>query len=565
MKQNNMSLVPNNIKFGLALVLLVFFFRGTAIGYQCVKDGPVDITSEPVLASQWACHIKYGGLYVRTIDGEAILIRDSQKGSTILSPALIVRDKTVFVAWIEKGLRGNRLYAASVNSGINAPSRPLEVAASTNATTARIFTSGDERVFILDARSGSGSEVFVSVSDDQGKSFKRMRLNTGEVESLYGLAPVLINDTAWIFFFGTKGGKIFIWVKAYRIPTMEVKESALIAETAGISFITAVRVKDCPVAIYKTTDKKEFVLKVALKESKSWKTLSIKGAQGLDVARLDCHAWDERLLIAFSGEKRNVFKQRIYAAVSDNGGRSWGLKRIDARQFDNTMSWLPRIAVYGEKVAVVWEDSRDIRRRIRIKLSPDRGRTWLRRDIPVSDKKAYAIRPRISSQQGNIYIAWHQYRSDDKRAVDAVLMKISWDEAFLMANEEEKIISPGEKKVLLIETASQYWDAMINKDHRTTYELHDPFFRARIPLDYYSSRRGPMVYHQYEILDAEIKGNEAIVKARVRYEIPSFMIMGRETSVPPKDFPIEDTWLFIDGRWHRKFVDAMSSGSAVKY
>ncbi|MCK4603774.1 MAG: hypothetical protein KAU41_03630 [Deltaproteobacteria bacterium] len=216
-------------------------------------------------------------------------------------------------------------------------------------------------------------------------------------------------------------------------------------------------------------------------------------------------------------------------------------------------------------MAVVWEDSRDIRRRIRMKLSPDRGKTWVRRDIPVSDRETYAIRPRISSHQGNIYLAWHQYRSDEKKAVDTVLMKLAWDEAFRMAKEEEKIISPKEKKRLLIETASLYWDAMINKDHKTTYELHDPFFRARIPLDYYSSRRGPMVYHQYEILDAEIKGNEALVKARVRYEIPSFKIMGRETSVPLKDFPIEDTWLFIDGKWHRKFVDAMSGGSAVKY
>lgn len=565
MKQKKMSLVPNNIKFSLAFAFLVFFFRGTAMGYQFVKDGPVDITLEPVLASQWACHIKDRDLYARTIDGEAILVRDSQEGATILSPAIIARDNTLFIAWIEKGLKGNRLYSASVNKGGDPPCKPLEVAASTNATTARIFTSGEEGVFILEALTGKGSEVFISVSGDQGKSFKRMRLNTDEVESLYSLAPVLINDTAWIFFFGTKEEQKSIWVKAYQIPTMEVKESALIAETAGISFITAVRVEDSPVAIYKTTEKEEFVLNVALKESKNWQTLSVKGAQGLDVARLDYHAWDERLLIAFSGEKRNAFKQRVYAAVSENGGRSWGLKRIDARQFDNTMSWLPRIAVYGEKVAVVWEDSRDIRRRIRMKLSPDRGKTWLRRDIPVSDRKTYAIRPRISSHHGNIYMAWHQYLSDEKRAVDTVLMKLTWDEAFLMANEEEKIISPREKKGLLIETVSQYWDAMINKDHKTTYELHDPFFRARIPLDYYSSRRGPMVYHQYEILDAEIKGNEAIVKARVRYEIPSFRIMGRETSVPPKDFPIEDTWLFIDGRWHRKFVDAMSNGSAVKY
>ncbi len=560
-----MSLVPNNIKFCLALVFLVFFFGGTALGYQIVKDGPVDITLEPILASQWACHIQDRDLYVRTIDGETTLVRDPQEGATILSPALIARGNTLFVAWIEKGLKGNRLYTASINKEDNSTSAPLEVASSTNATTARIFTYGEETVFILEALTGRSSEVFINVSGDRGKSFKRMRLNTGEVESLYSLAPVLTDDTVWIFFFGIKGEKKNIWVKGYKIPTMEVKESALIAEISGISFITAVKVNDRPVAIYKTTEGEKFVLNVALKETEGWKTFSIKGAGGLDVARLDHHAWDERLLIAFSGEKRGVFKQRIYTAVSENGGKRWSLRRIDTRQFDNTTSWLPRMAVEGEKVAVVWEDSRDIRRRIRMKLSPDRGKTWLRRDIPVSDRKTYAIRPRISSHNGNIYLAWHQYRSDEKRTADTALMKLTWDEAFRMAREEEKIISPKEKKRLLFESVSRYWDAMINKDHKTTYELHDPFFRARIPLDYYSSRRGPMIYHQYEILDAEIKGNEALVKARVRYEIPSFRIMGRETSVSPKDFPIEDTWLFIDGKWYRKFVDAMSGGSAIKY
>ena len=121
-----MSLVPNNIKFCLAFAFLVFFFGGTALGFQLVKDGPVDLTLEPILISRWSCHIQDRDLYVRTIDGEAILIRDSQEGATILSPALIARDNTLFVAWIEKGLKGNRLYTTSMNKGDDSPSKPLK-------------------------------------------------------------------------------------------------------------------------------------------------------------------------------------------------------------------------------------------------------------------------------------------------------------------------------------------------------------------------------------------------------------------------------------------------------
>ncbi len=134
-----------------------------------------------------------------------------------------------------------------------------------------------------------------------------------------------------------------------------------------------------------------------------------------------------------------------------------------------------------------------------------------------------------------------------------------------MADEKVKVISPEEKKRLLLGSVKRYWEGMINKDFKTTYELHDPFYRARIKFDYYSSRRGPMVYHEYEINDVQIRGNEAMVKSRVEYGIPSFRIMGKESSMPLRDFPIEDIWLFIDGKWYRKFVDALSGGSAIKY
>jgi hypothetical protein len=340
----------------------------------------------------------------------------------------------------------------------------------------------------------------------------------------------------------------------------------MIKETGGVSFIEAFRVKDKPVAVYKTMYKGKFELDSVVKGDKGWEVFSIKQAEGLDVARMDYHVWkDGRVLAVFSGEERGKFKQRIYAATSEDEGKNWKVKRVDTKEFDNTRSWLPRMAVNGERVAVIWEDSRDIRSRIRMKLSADRGETWLKRDIPVSESKSYAFRPRISSEDGNIYLTWHQYRTDEKRVADIVMAKLSWQETFKMAEEKEDVISQKEKKELLLSSVKRYWEGMIKKDFKTTYELHDPFYRARIKFDYYSSRRGPMVYHEYEIKDIQIRGNEGVVRAVVRYEVPSFRIMGKEASMPPRDFPIEDTWLFVDGKWYRKFVDAISGGSAIKY
>jgi hypothetical protein len=106
---------------------------------------------------------------------------------------------------------------------------------------------------------------------------------------------------------------------------------------------------------------------------------------------------------------------------------------------------------------------------------------------------------------------------------------------------------------------------MIKRDLKITYEIHDPFYRARIPFDYYSSHRGPMVYHSYSIEGLRIEGNVATVKIKVKYDVPKITILGKDTSIPAKEITADDTYLFIDGRWHRKFMDAMSGGSAIDY
>ncbi len=551
--------------YAIGLICFVFFVH-TAV-WAVEREGPVDYTIEPVLSSEWSCYIQDGDLYVKRSGQQPVKIRSAKEAmATILSPDIKIVEDLLRVTWIERGSGGNRLYFTSINDKENQMSEPLELASKTDSTMARIITTEKDSIYILDALSGGKPELFINLSHDRGKTFKRLRLNTDEMEALYNPSTVLIDDNLHIFFYGTKDGKKYLGVRVYEISSMNVKKSVMIKDTGSISFIEAFSVKGKPVAVYKTARDKRFVLDVAVRGDKGWNTFSIKGAEGLDVARMDYHVWqDGRVLVVFSGEERYKFKQRIYAATSEDGGENWEVKRIDTREFDNTRSWLPRMAVNGERVAVVWEDSRDIRSRIRMKLSPDRGKVWLKRDIPVSDSKSYAFRPRISSEDGNIYLAWHQYKTDEKRVADIVMAKLTWQKTFKMAEEKEDVISRKEKKKLLLSSVKRYWEGMIKKDFKTTYELHDPFYRARIQLDYYSSRRGPMVYHEYEILDVQIRGNEAVVKSRVKYEIPNFRIMGKETSMSPRDFPIEDTWLFIDGKWYRKFVDALSDGSAIKY
>lgn len=86
-----------------------------------------------------------------------------------------------------------------------------------------------------------------------------------------------------------------------------------------------------------------------------------------------------------------------------------------------------------------------------------------------------------------------------------------------------------------------------------------------MPFDAFAARRGQFVYHSHEIRSIEVNGNVARVHSTVNFEIPKLIVMGREQSVPRRDSPIEDLWLYVDGGWYRQYVDPLSGGSAVKY
>ena len=166
---------------------------------------------------------------------------------------------------------------------------------------------------------------------------------------------------------------------------------------------------------------------------------------------------------------------------------------------------------------------------------------------------------------GKFYAAWDQFRDDEKKAADLVMVKMKWNEMLKMESGKDKPITLKKKEALLRERVNAYWKGMLKKNMKVTYEIHDPFYRARIPFDYYSSHRGPMVYHHYSLEEVKIEGNVAMVKIKVNYDVPKILLMGKETSIPPKEVVVEDTYLFIDGKWYRRFVDAMSGGSSIDY
>ncbi|MGO9614120.1 MAG: hypothetical protein ACLPX5_13965 [Dissulfurispiraceae bacterium] len=557
----------NKIRHLAILCLSFILYVGSAWCSDEVTVGPVDIALEPILSRDWISYIQNGDLYLKTIEAAPIMIRGGKDAAaTIHSPDLAVSDNSVFMTWIEKRPDGNRaMFFVSRDRG-KTPGEFIELAAKTKATRVMLLVSAKGKVFVLEVSSGKEPEVFINISLDNAHTFKRIPLETKGIETLYHPSALVIKDLLYIFFVGVKGDRKFICMNSYEVPAMNMKDSSMIQETGSTSFIESFSLKDAPVVVFKTMREGKFVLQGVKKRESTWEPFSLKGAEGLDVARMDYHVWDDgRVLVVFSGEERGRFKQRIYAAVSDDGAGHWDIKRIDHKEFDNTRSWLPRMAVDGERIAIVWEDARNIRSGIRLKLSPDRGNTWTERDVPVSNSAFYAFRPRISFANNVFYIAWQRFRSDERRVTDLAALKLGWGEAEKMTTEQEKGLSLAEKEALLRERVNAYWKGMLDKDLRATYELHDPFYRARIPFNSYASQRGPMVYQAYTLENMTIEGNVAEVKIKVTYDVPKLQMLGKETSIASKEVVAEDTYLFLDGTWYRRFVDAMSGGSSIDY
>lgn len=553
-------------------ILLFFFLFSSPFVEQswCLdqaKAGPVDITLEPILSSDWVSYIQEENLFIKSISAGPLKVRGSKEaGGAIMSPSLKVMRNSIFLAWVERGSGGNKVLFVSSQDNGKSLGKPVELATNAKSAQVRVLTDREGRLFVIEALFEKEPGIIINFSSDKGETFKRIPLELKELEFLYNLASVTTGDMLYLFLSGVKEGKNQVGVKPFEVNSLKPHDYTMIKKTEQVSFIDGFIIKDRPAVIYKTAREGKFMLEGAVGGDKGLELFSIKDAEGLDVARIDYHAWEDgRVLVVFSGEEREKFKQRIYAAVSEDLGRNWSVKRIDNREFDNTRGWLPRIAVDGDKVAVVWEDSRDIRSGIRMKLSSDRGKIWKERDIPLSDAKRYAFRPRISFVNGMFYAAWDQFRDDEKKVADLVMVKLKWNEMLKMESRKDKLITLKKKEALLRERVNAYWKGMLKKDMKVTYEIHDPFYRAKIPFDYYSSHRGPMVYHRYSLEDMKIEGNVAMVKTKVNYDVPKILLMGKETSIPPKEVLTEDTYLFIDGKWYRRFVDAMSGGSSIDY
>ncbi|NEV63346.1 hypothetical protein [Thiorhodococcus minor] len=554
---------------GVSLTLLgLALLAGCAYGAPN-EDAAVDLRFGPVLSPPWLFETRGGDLVAQSSrpDTPPHLLQPAKDGRIRDISAAASRASSI-VAWLTASGEGRKLQLLEVPAQGELPA-PVEIASRISSNAVRVVADERGRRYVLDASLGPNPRVQVtSLGDESSPSVgKRIELDIAEIGSIALLSAVVTEQRLYLFVTSSTDTQAVISALTYRLPSLERDGPVkLVSEADRFVFIEPLVHSKKPGVVYKYQRDGTLGLGIALHHGREWQDFAIPDAKGLDVARATASAWDDgRILIVLSGEDSDHFKQRIYAAASNDWGKTWEFQQISRPKVSATRAWLPDLAVSGDRVAVAWEDSRDIRAAVHLQLSRDRGRSWLDQDIQVSDERHYAMRPRIRARKDDLFIAWYAYRTDARKKADGTLVRLSWQDAFGRAQRERHQDSTDDKRLELRKTVNDYWDALQAGDLRRAYDHHDPFFRARMPFDAFAARRGQFVYHAHEIRSLEIDGNVARVHSTVNFEIPKLIVMGREQSVPRRDSPIEDVWLYVDRAWHRQYVDAISGGSAIKY
>ena len=98
----------------------------------------------------------------------------------------------------------------------------------------------------------------------------------------------------------------------------------------------------------------------------------------------------------------------LFYKRSSDMGVTWEAE-VNLTNYDNLISGFPSIAVSGNNVYVVWDDSRDGNNEIYFKRSTDQGLTW-GTDTRLTDNSAYSLNPSLASSGSVLHVVWRDSR-----------------------------------------------------------------------------------------------------------------------------------------------------------
>lgn len=294
-----------------------------------------------------------------------------------------------------------------------------------------------------------------------------------------------------------------------------------------------------------------------------WRTTAVaKGSEDATNSGIEASMGDANVHLVWNLDREGQ-KTRIQVATVafDSGEWAGPSQRLDVKSLDNTRSEVPVLAQTSTGVAVAaWVDYRDIRPNIYLAASYDHGKSWTEPQ-PVRKPGTLSLGwPRLHAWGEDIALAFEIYPNDKNREGRFGVQKIAVgrDSKEFTTNVSTPVVTEAQRKARLEQRVSALWDARIKADFATAYDFFDFAYKASTPKKNYVDNSGVITYLSAAIDKIDIRGNEADVTTKLRYEMKPFILptTGKPISVVPIDVDSPGSWVWVSDDWYLVYSPA---------
>jgi hypothetical protein len=304
---------------------------------------------------------------------------------------------------------------------------------------------------------------------------------------------------------------------------------------------------------------------------RNWKNTGIlPKTSGVSNSSLDLALAGNRAHLVWTEEPSKV-KPRIMQASLNVEQAQWigPAQRLDTKSYDNTRSWVPAIQATRKGILIAaWVDYRDIRPNIYLATSIDQGQQWSEPKPLLKPGEHSAGWPQIMPWGDQTAIAYQVYRNDRTTDGQFILRTISVDEksGSLIGLASQTIFTDAARKVKLEQRIKTLWDARVAGDYQNDYDVFDFAFKANTARKNYGEGLGVIKYLSYAVSDIAIEGNEANIKMKIGYEIPTTVLpyTGQKLTLQPTEVDALAKWVWVGSDWYLVYTPTMGS-SPLEY
>lgn len=267
-------------------------------------------------------------------------------------------------------------------------------------------------------------------------------------------------------------------------------------------------------------------------------------------------------------EESSEIRPRIMTSTLNMDRATWDTppKRLDIKEEDKTYSTLPKItSLANGTLAAAWIDYRDIRSNVYVSASFDQGLNWTTPQALETPGMLSASRPRWIEWNDGLAIGYQIYPEDKELEGDYVVRALTLEPPRGFALNTSPKILPKEKRLAMLEDrVKTFWKYRTDGKFDLVYPYFDHAYRAATPLEAYMQPQGALVYHSAKITNLSINGNEAQVDLTINYEVKPTLIAGKMVTLPPKDFDVSNTWVWVGDNWYMHYKPAVGD-AFLKY